>query len=348
MSRYAEVHKLTNLRGPGDARPTAIQVVQDEELVGKLTDKIILITGISSGIGLETMRALHTTGAHVYGTVRNLSKGQEVIDGILAEKHAGGGKLDLIEMHLDTLASVRSAAQDFLAKTGGKVNIVIGNAGIMATPYGLTSDGFEQQFATNHLAHFLLFQLLKPALLASATPTFPSRYVSVTSSAHIFSTINFDDINFTHGGYEPWRAYAQSKTGNIWLANSIERKYSREHLHATSVHPGGIPEGSNLARHVDRAALEQMFGDEDTQRTFKSAAQGAATQVWAAVGQEWRDKGGRYLASMAEQKSYKERKGEEGMFDNANEGFAEWVYDPEGEERLWKESLAMVGLEGAE
>tara|TARA_R110002003_G_scaffold1364_3_gene22918 strand:- start:6676 stop:7722 length:1047 start_codon:yes stop_codon:yes gene_type:complete len=348
MSRYAEAHKIANLHGPGDARPTALKVIEDEGLQGKLSDKVFLITGVSSGIGIETMRALHTTGAHVYGTVRNLPEGQKVVEQILSEKHEFSGKIDLIEMELDSLASVRKGAQDFLSKSGGKLNVLIGNAGTMATPYGLTKDGFEVQFATNHLAHFLLFQLLKDSLLASATPAFPSRYVSVTSVAHTFGTVNFADYNFSNGTYDPWKAYGQSKTANIWLANGIERRYAARHLHATSVHPGSIVEGSTLGRHLSEETKKALTGDADTQRTFKDSAQGAATQVFAAVGEEWKDKGGRYLSGLTEQKSHEERAGEEGMFPNANEGYAEWAYDEEAEERLWRESLGMVGLEAEE
>lgn len=145
MSRYAEAHKVANLGGAGDARPTALQVIEDEGLIGNLSDKVFLITGVSSGLGIETLRALHTTGAHVYGTVRNLPKGQAVVDQILSEKHTGGGKISLIEMSLDSLASVRSGAADFLKKSNGQLNVLIGNAGIMACPYGLTADGFDIQ-----------------------------------------------------------------------------------------------------------------------------------------------------------------------------------------------------------
>lgn len=120
MSRYAEAHKVVNLRGAGDARPTALQVIKDEGLTGKLANKVFLITGVSSGIGIETLRALHTTGAHIYGTVRSLSKGQKVVNTILAEAHPSGGKITLIEMSLDSFASVRSGAADFLQKSNNK------------------------------------------------------------------------------------------------------------------------------------------------------------------------------------------------------------------------------------
>ncbi|KAH6908803.1 short-chain dehydrogenase [Coprinopsis sp. MPI-PUGE-AT-0042] len=344
MSRYAEVHKLANLRGAGDARPTALQIIEDEGLIGKLSDKVFLVTGVSSGIGIDTVRALHATGAHVYGTVRDVAKGQKVIDEILAEKREGGGKIDLIKIELDSFESIRKGAQDFLSKSGGKLNVFIANAGVMATPFGKTKDGFETQFGTNHLGHFLLFQLLKDALLASATPEFPSRYVSVTSLGHSFGSVKFDDYNFDKTEYEPWAAYGQAKTANIWMSNAIERHYGAHHLHATSVHPGGILEGSGLSKHLPEDQA-QMFLTPEALRTYKSSAQGAATQVWAAVGKEWANKGGRYLSNCTEQVSSEEKEKEEGMFFMANDGYKPWAYDEAGEERLWKESFGMVGLE---
>jgi NAD(P)-dependent dehydrogenase (short-subunit alcohol dehydrogenase family) len=344
MSRYAESHKLTNLAGAGDGRPTALQIIKDENLTGKLSDKVFLVTGVSSGIGIDTLRALHTTGAHVYGTVRDMSKGRAVVDQILSENHEGGGKISLVEMDLSSFASVRSGAATFLAQSK-QLNLLINNAGIMACPFEKTVDGFESQFATNHLAHFLLFQLLKDALLSSASPQYPSRVVSVTSLAHIFAPPDLSDLNFEKTPYEPWTAYARSKTANIWFSNALHRRYSSQNLLSTSVHPGGIVEGSNLAVHVSEETKQAMFGDEATLRTFKSREQGAATTVYAAVSEEWAGKGGRYLSSCVEQKSRVERRSEEGMWENANEGYAEWVYDEEQEEKLWGMSRVIVGVE---
>lgn len=344
MSRYVEAHKIVNLRGAGDARPTALQVIEDEDLTGKLNDKVFLVTGVSSGIGIETLRALHTTGAHIFGTVRSLSKGQKVVDTILSEAHPSGGSITLIEMSLDSLASVRSGAAEFLEKSNNKLHLLIANAGIMATPYERTKDGFESQFGTNHLAHFLLFQLLKPALLASATSSYPSRVVNVTSTGHQFGPPLLGDYNFTSTPYDPWRAYGQSKTANIWLANAIEAHFGAQNLHATSVHPGLIT-SSNLGSHLPEEQTK-MFYEPEVQRTAKSVEQGAATQVWAAVGKEWSDKGGRYLSNMAEPVSSEEKAKEEGMSFMANDGYMPWAYDVEGAERFWKESFGLVGLAG--
>jgi NAD(P)-dependent dehydrogenase (short-subunit alcohol dehydrogenase family) len=109
----------------------------------------------------------------------------------------------------------------------------------MACPESTTEDGFETQFGTNHLAHFLLFQLLKPTLLASSTPEFNSRVVALSSLGHRSATVQFDDLDFKKQGYQPFVAYGQSKTANIWMANEIERRFGAQGLHAMSVHPGG-------------------------------------------------------------------------------------------------------------
>ncbi|EAT80878.1 hypothetical protein SNOG_11834 [Parastagonospora nodorum SN15] len=191
----------------------------------------------------------------------------------------------------------------------------------MATLYSLTSDGFEQQFATNHLAHFLLFQLLKDAMLARATPQYSSRYPH-TSSA--------------------WACIPKRRIYG-W-PNAIERHFGARNLHATSVHPGGITENSGLTKHVPEVELAALSSDEALVCTFKSSAQGAATQVYAAVSKEWASKGGRYLSGMVEQGSREEVGREEGMFEYANEGYAAWCYDTDGEERLWEDSLGMAGF----
>ncbi|OCL05058.1 short-chain dehydrogenase [Glonium stellatum] len=339
MSRYAESH--ANPQGADDARPTALQIIEDEGLIGKLGDKVFLVTGVSSGIGIETLKALHATGAHVFGTVRDVEKGQAVVDSILAEKIKSGGKITLIKMELDSLASVRAGAQDFLQQSK-ILNVLVNNAGVMATPQGRTKDGFETQFGTNHLGHFLLFELLKPTLLASATPEFPSRVVSVSSIGHRSDSVRLHDYNFDEpGSYSPWGSYGQAKTANIWFANEIERRYGSRNLHATSLHPGGIITG--LQKYVDPELIKTW--DTPTVRAYmKSPAQGAATSVYAAVSKEWANKGGRYLSDCAEQGEF----GKQDKPQGRDDGYKPWAYDEEGERRLWKDSLKMVGLVGEE
>jgi NAD(P)-dependent dehydrogenase (short-subunit alcohol dehydrogenase family) len=142
-NRYTAAHQ--NPKGPGDSRPTATQVLQDEGLEGKLNDKVILVTGASAGLGVETIRVLAKTGATVFGAARDLKKATKALEGI-------ENKIELLHLDLASLASVRAAADDFLKRSNGKLNILINNAGIMALPTrSLTADGFEAQFGTNHL-----------------------------------------------------------------------------------------------------------------------------------------------------------------------------------------------------
>lgn len=208
MSRitpYAELH--VHPSGAGDARPTAQRIIEDQNLLGKLRSKTILITGATSGIGIETARALYTTGAQIYITARDVTKGAEVASSIATDPSRPIG---VIEMVLDSLASIKAGAASLLEKTD-TLNILINNAGVMATPAGKTADGFETQFGTNHLGHFLLFQLLRPALVASAagSPDFASRVISVSSTGHrMIPSIRFDDLNWDGpGAYDKWQAY---------------------------------------------------------------------------------------------------------------------------------------------
>jgi len=333
---YADLHVDT--KGAGDQRPTAMQVIQDEGLVGKLGGKVFLITGCSSGIGVETARALHATDADIYMTVRAEKKteGEAVIKAILAKSN-GKGKLELIFMDLASFDSIRAGAADFLSKSKS-LNVLIENAGIMMCPKGKTADGFETQIGTNHFGHFVLFQLLKDALLASSTPDFQSRVVVVSSAGHRFSGIRFDDMNWDKGDYDPAQAYGQSKTANIYMANSIERHYGSKGLHATSVHPGGIL-GTGLGRHMDESTVKTMYSAVQKMLPFfKSAEQGAATQVWAAVDKHFNDQGGVYLADVGESEPSPPDPRP------ASGGYLPHAYDEEAEERLWKISCDVVGI----
>ncbi|CAD6445936.1 9b50aafb-e0f6-4270-84b7-da9de1f62f67-CDS [Sclerotinia trifoliorum] len=332
MSRYAEAH--LNPNGPGDARPTAIQIIKDEGVEGKLAGKVIVITGTSAGIGIETARALSLTGAKLLLTARDLNKAKTALNGILVP-----GRVELVKMDNNSLSSVRAAAKDILQKSNDQVNILINNAGIMALPkLELTEDGFEKQFGVDHLAHFLLFELLKPALLASASPEFSSRVVNLSSSAHHVAPVNGSgNYNFEKTEYGEWVAYGQAKTANIYMANEIERRYGSRGLHATSLHPGAIA-ATGILQYMDPAMQKQLTKDEKSFKIIKTAEQGAATTVWAAIGQEWENKGGEYLAECG-----KTTRGNDNH-EIVGVGFAGHAYDPKAEARLWKDSLIMVGL----
>lgn len=206
----------------------------------------------------------------------------------------------------------------------------------MATPEGRTKDGFETQFGTCHIAHFYLFQLLKDTLLASSTANFPSRVVSVSSIGHRSGGVRFDDYNFDkEGSYNPWLSYGQAKTANIYFANEIERRYGSKGLHATSLHPGGIATG--LQVHVPSTP---EWDTPEVRAYMKSPEQGAATSVYAALSEEWKNRGGRYLSDCVEQPAFSH----EGAMYVGDDGYQKWAYDEEAEKRLWRDSLKMVGL----
>ena len=243
------------------------------------------------------------------------------------------GKLDLEFLDLNSLTSVRNFAKSFLEKTNNQLNVLINNAGIMELPEEKTEDGFEKQFGTNHLAHFLLFQLLKPALLASSTPELQSRVVSVSSLGHRYNDIDLDNVMLEGGAYTPQRAYAHSKIGNIYLANEIERRYGARGLHANSLHPGGIWTG--LQAHLDTSAWKE---NEAVNRYMKNEAQGAATSVWSAVAKCWEGKGGKYLDNCQIAPPISEGAV---LFDS---GYAKWAFDEEKAKKLWAMSNKLVGL----
>ncbi|MCJ1396479.1 hypothetical protein MMC18_009369 [Xylographa bjoerkii] len=324
--KYTEAHKVDNLRGPSDARPSALQIIKDEGLEGKMTDKVFIVTGASAGIGIETGRALAATGGKVFLTVRDLKKGEAACKSYLEP-----GRVELLEMDNNSLNSVRAAATTFLGKSN-KLNVLVNNAGIMAAPYLKTADGFESQFGTNHLAHFLFFCLVKDTMIASSTPQFHSRVVNVSSSGHMAGEVQFDNYGFESGNYSPWAGYGQSKTANIYMANEIETRYGSKGLHGLSLHPGGIWTG--LQKFIPEETMKQWKARPNVENILKSSEQGAATTVLAAVGKMYETKGRLFLedcdtASLTE---------------NGDAGHSAYAFDKEKEARLWKDSLRMVGL----
>ena len=333
MGPYTAAH--ANPQGAGDARPTALQIVRDEGVEGKLGGKVIVITGATSGIGLETARALSTTGATLFLTVRNVKIAETALAGIVDVDTA---RVSLVEMDNNSFASIRAAAATILKKSNNKVNILINNAGVMGVQgLKLTQDGQEVHFATNYLSQFLLFQLLKPALLASATRDFHSRVVNISSSAHRAGTLpESDNYNFEKGGYSHEVAYANSKLASTYLANEIDRRYSSKGLYATSLHPGGI--GTNISRHLGPEFVAFIMSNEAIVKMLKSSEQGAATTVIAAIGKEWEGKGGKYLEDCEEA----QRGEDDGNTFGA--GYVSQTFDQKNEERLWKDSLEMVGM----
>ncbi|KAJ4202351.1 WW domain-containing oxidoreductase [Fusarium falciforme] len=326
-NRYAQVHERPN--GPGDSRPTGTQIIQDEDLVGKLSGKVAFITGCSSGIGIETAKALHLAGMTLYLTARNLAKARTALGDLI-----DSDRVHLIELDLESLGSVRSCAAEFLSKSQ-TLNILICNAGVMTPPEGRTKDGFEIQFGTNHLAHFLLFNLLRPALLAGTTPSFASRVVILSSVAHRFAEVNFEDVNFDRG-YDAMAAYGASKTANLWTANEIERQYGPQGVHAWSVQPGAVL--TNLVQHMSDSEKRALDGDPYIASIFKNPDQGAATTVWGATAKALEGKGGSYLEDC---QIAKEWDASSGLY---TPGYGAHAYDVEKAGKLWAESLKWIGL----
>jgi NAD(P)-dependent dehydrogenase (short-subunit alcohol dehydrogenase family) len=341
LEHYAPVHAQPN--GPGDGRPTAEDIINDENLVGKLNGVVVFMTGGTSGLGKESARALRLTGAQVYISARDAAKGERVATELSTEGPYPSVKV--IGLDLGSLNSIRKGAADFPAQES-KLNIFIANAGIMACPPARTIDAFESQFGTNHLGHFLLFNLLKPALLSAATPQLPSRLVFLSSTGHrgsdIRPDIGYDFINF--GKYDAFVAYGQSKTANILFANEVERRYGSDNLHGLSVHPGIILD-TELARNQDggleglRARLAKT--NPGFEKVVKSAGQGAATQVWAAVAESLKGKGDLYLEDVQISPRF-------GSGGPAANGYLDYVYNEEHGKRLWEDSMAMVGLKADE
>src|SRR6204780_2714093 len=214
----------------------------DEVLSGvNLHGKRILVTGVSAGIGVETARALAAHGAQVVGAARDLTKAKAATAQVQKDAVAGGGSFELIALDLADLKSVRACADELLAK-GGRFDVIIANAGVMATPFGHTTDGFETQFGTNHLGHFVLVNRIA-SLMGSG-----SRLINLSSAGHRFANVDLEDPNFERAPYEPFVAYGRSKTANILFAVAFDRRHNKRGGRGAPGHPGAIQ--TELGRHI--------------------------------------------------------------------------------------------------
>lgn len=343
MSRtvaYEDVH--VSPKGPGDARPTAIKVLEDQGLIGALPNLVVLVTGASAGIGTETARAAYATGAKVFMTSRTTDKGEKVVRDIAGDNK--DGRLVLLPpFDLANQSSVRRGAEELLKQSGGKLNVLINNAGLSTSGVELTEDGWERQLTANHLGPLLLFHLLKDALLSSSTPEFHSRVVNVSSVSHRRATkVAVDDPAFKNQKVEGWfTAYSQSKLGNIYMANEIERRWGSRGLHAFSLQPGGV--AAETFRDIwTQEEIDAAYKSGDGAPFTKTAAQGAATSIWAAFGKEWEGRGGKYLENLAEAPVVDAP--EEKWGDWWVPGRAPWAYDEEAAKYVWAESMKLLKL----
>src|ERR1700692_2362753 len=258
-----------------------------------LQGKRILVTGVSAGIGVETARSLAAHGAHVVGAARDLVKGEAATAQVRTEAAENGGSFELIELDLASLKSVRACADKLVAK-GEPFDVVIANAGRRATPCGHTADGFESQFGTNHLGHFVLVNRIASLMGAG------SRLINLSSSGHRFANVDLEDPNFERTPYEPFVAYGRSKTANILFAVAFDQRHRGRRVRAAAVHPGGIQ--TELGRHMDRSQYQsvveqlnkQLAAEGKAPFQWKTVPQGAATSVWAAVVAPADEMGSRY------------------------------------------------------
>jgi NAD(P)-dependent dehydrogenase (short-subunit alcohol dehydrogenase family) len=322
---------MANLFG---AASTTDEVLSGVDLHGKR----ILVTGVSAGIGIETARSLTAHGAQVVGAVRDLAKADQATFQVRKDAAANGGSFELTELDLANLKSVRACA-DRLVAEGEPFDLVIANAGVMATGFGHTADGFETQFGINHLGHFVLVNRIARLMRSG------SRLVNLSSAGHRRCNVDLDDPNFERTPYDPFVAYGRSKTANILFAVAFDERHRERGIRAAAVHPGVIQ--TELARHMDPTLLQglvEQLSKELAEKgegpfEWKTIAQGAATSVWAGVVAPAEEVGGKYCANC--------RVGQV-VANDANisplgEGVRGYALDSANAAALWKKSEEMVG-----
>ncbi len=303
-----------------------------------LRGKRILVTGVSAGLGVETARSLAAHGAQVVGAARDLAKAEAATAQVRKDAAANGGSsFELVELDLADLKSVRACADGLLVK-GEPFDVVIANAGVMATPFGHTADGFETQFGTNHLGHFVLVNRIARLIRAGG------RLINLSSAGHRFSNVDLNDPNFERTPYEPFVAYGRSKTANILFAVAFDKRHRDRGIRAAAVHPGVIH--TELARSMEPGQVEKVIEQMSQQLAaegkapfqWKTIPQGAATSVWAAVVAPADEIGGRYCENCHVGKIVADNVTISGV----SEGVRAYALDPKTAEALWKKSEELV------
>jgi NAD(P)-dependent dehydrogenase (short-subunit alcohol dehydrogenase family) len=303
-----------------------------------LKGKRILVTGVSAGLGVETARSLAAHGAQVVGTARDLNKAKAATEQVRKDAAANGGSFELVELDLANLKSARACADRLLAKAE-PLDVVIANAGVMATPFGHTADGFETQFGTNHLGHFVLVNRIASLIRDGG------RLINLSSSGHRYANVDLDDPNFERTSYEPFVAYGRSKTANILFAVAFDERHRGHGVRAAAVHPGGIR--TELDRHIDSSRLEKIVEEINQQLAaqgkapfqFKTVPEGAATSVWAAVVAPADEIGGRYCENCHVGQVVPD----DATITAVSEGVRGYALDAKNAETLWKKSEELVG-----
>src|SRR6266446_6928624 len=311
----------------------------DEVLPGvNLKGKRVLVTGVSSGLGVETARSLAAHGAQVVGAARDLKKADAATDQVRKDAAANGGSFEVVALDLASLKSVRAGADGFLKK-GDPFDVIIANAGVMATPFGHTEDGFETQFGTNHLGHFVLVNRIA-SLLGTG-----GRLINLASAGHRFANVDLADPNFERTPYDPWVAYGRSKTANILFTVAFDSRHRDRGIRAAAVHPGGIR--TELSRHLDATQLQAAIDRINRQSAaegkqpfkYKTIPQGAATSVWAGFVASAEEIGGQYCENCHVGKVVSEDK----PLTVSSEGVRAYALDPNTAEALWRKSEELVG-----
>ncbi|HEX4361139.1 MAG TPA: SDR family NAD(P)-dependent oxidoreductase [Pseudonocardia sp.] len=306
---------MTRITTPFQFESTAAEVAAGIDLSGRRA----IVTGGASGIGIETARALAGAGAEVTLAVRNPDAGAVVAADISAS--TGNAAVHVAPLDLTDRASIAA----FVAGWRGPLHLLVNNAGVMATPEQHTAEGWELQFATNHLGHFALATGLHRALADGAAATGEARIVAVSSSALFRSPVIFDDLHFERRPYDPWDAYGQSKTANVLFAVGATARWVSEGITANALMPGAIR--TNLQRHVGGVRAQRYL--------WKTPEQGASTSVLLATSPLLKGIGGRYFANNQEAI----------VVDEAPEdltGVAAHALDPEAADRLWVVSAQLL------
>ena len=316
------------MKNPFGATSTTDEVLRGIDLSGKR----VLVTGVSAGLGIESARALAAHGAEVIGAARNLSKAQGATEQVRAQA-ARGGSLHLVQLDLASLDSVRRCADGLLA-AGKSFDVIIANAGVMACPKSTTVDGFETQFGTNHLGHFVLVNRIASLLWPG------SRLVNLSSAGHRYADVDLEDPNFEHSPYTEFTAYGRSKTANVLFAVEFDRRHKARGVRATAVHPGAIQ--TELGRYMTPEVRERLITEINANQpkgaapfTWKSIPQGAATSLWAAWVADAEAIGGRYCEDC--------HVAEVASIPGVWGGVRPYALDPQRAQALWRKSEELVG-----
>ena len=309
-----------------DATSTAEDVVAGLDL----TSVRAIVTGASSGIGLETARALASAGAEVTLAVRNTDAGAKAARDIATRNE----RVHVAALDLANQASVANFVQNW----NGPLHLLINNAGVIPSILSRTAEGWELQFATNYLGHFALSLGLHNALAVGARERGEARIVMVSSTAHMRSPIVFDDIHFAQREYDPQAAYAQSKTADVLFAVEATRRWAVDGIVANAVNPGGVSTG--LQRDFTQKQKDYLAQAEASGVfVYKTVEQGAATTLVAAVAPEFAHTGGHYLTDGREAHTVPN---DADLFENSD-GVKQWAIDPDIAQKLWTVSLELIG-----